>query len=79
MERSRWTAAVRAGIDADRGHGSVVPPIYLSTNYRFSKAMDVGFRIRNATDALYAESAYGSTQALIANPRTYEVSVRLKF
>ena len=51
----------------------------LSTNYRFSKAMDVGFRIRNATDALYAESAYGSTQALIANPRTYEVSVRLKF
>lgn len=36
MERSRWTAAVRAGIDTDRAHGAVVPPIYLSTNYRFA-------------------------------------------
>ena len=51
----------------------------LSANYRYSKAVDLGFRIRNATDALYAESAYGSTQVLIANPRSYELSVRLKF
>ena len=51
----------------------------LSANYRYSKAVDLGFRIRNATDALYAESAYGSTQVLIANPRSYEVSMRLKF
>jgi iron complex outermembrane receptor protein len=52
----------------------------LSTNYQVSKAVDVGFRIRNATDALYAESSYGpSAQVLIANPRSYEVSVRLKF
>jgi iron complex outermembrane receptor protein len=32
----------------------------LSTDYQYSKAIDVGFRIRNATDKLYAESAYGS-------------------
>ena len=51
----------------------------LSANYRYSKAVDLGLRIRNATDALYAESAYGSTQVLIANPRSYELSVRLKF
>ncbi|MFT3877062.1 MAG: cystathionine gamma-synthase [Propioniciclava sp.] len=36
MERSRWTAAVRTGIDTDPAHGSVVPPIYLSTNYSFA-------------------------------------------
>lgn len=35
MERSRVTAGVRSGIDTDTGAGSVVPPIYLSTNYRF--------------------------------------------
>ena len=35
MERSWRTAAVRAGIDADTAEGAVVPPIYLSTNYRF--------------------------------------------
>ncbi|MDO5535242.1 MAG: cystathionine gamma-synthase, partial [Propionibacteriaceae bacterium] len=35
MERSLRTVAVRAGIDADRAEGAVVPPLYLSTNYRF--------------------------------------------
>ena len=36
VERSWRTAAVRAGIDSDPAEGAVVPPIYLSTNYRFS-------------------------------------------
>ncbi len=36
VERTWRTAAVRAGIDADTAEGAVVPPIYLSTNYRFS-------------------------------------------
>jgi iron complex outermembrane receptor protein len=51
----------------------------LSTDYQVDKTLAVGFRIRNATDALYAESAYGSTQVLIANPRSYEVSLRMRF
>lgn len=51
----------------------------LSADYKYSKTTDVGFRIRNATDELYAESAYGNTQVLIANPRTYELSLRMKF
>lgn len=51
----------------------------LSADYRYSRTTDVGFRIRNATDALYAESAYGNTQVLTANPRTYELSLRMKF
>ena len=51
----------------------------LSADYRYSRTTDVGFRIRNLTDALYAESAYGNTQALIANPRTYELSLRMRF
>ena len=51
----------------------------LSTNYQLNQSVDLGLRIRNATDALYAESAYGSTQVLIANPRSVELSVRLRF
>lgn len=51
----------------------------LSANYKYSKIVDAGFRIRNATDKLYAESSYGTTQVLIANPRTYEFSLRMKF
>ncbi len=37
MDRSRITRLVRAGIETDVAHGSVVPPIYLSTNYRFAE------------------------------------------
>lgn len=52
----------------------------LSTSVQVSKAAEVGFRVRNATDALYAESSYGaSAQVLIANPRSYELSLRLRF
>lgn len=36
MERSRATIGVRAGIDTDPTYSAVVPPIYLSTNYRFT-------------------------------------------
>lgn len=32
---SALTAAVRAGIETDSQHGSVVPPLYMSTNYAF--------------------------------------------
>lgn len=35
MEQHRTTRTVRAGIDQDPAHGSVVPPLYLSTNYSF--------------------------------------------
>lgn len=35
MERSRQTAAVRAGIDTDPAEGAVVGPLHLSTTYRF--------------------------------------------
>lgn len=36
MTWSFTTAAVRAGIDTDPAHGSVVPPVHLSTNYSFA-------------------------------------------
>jgi cystathionine gamma-synthase len=35
MDESRTTRSVRAGIETDATHGSVVPPIYLSTNFTF--------------------------------------------
>jgi cystathionine gamma-synthase len=35
MSRLPSTVAVRAGIDRDRAHGAVVPPIYLSSNFSF--------------------------------------------
>jgi cystathionine gamma-synthase len=34
-KRSLATRSVRAGLDSDALHGSVVPPIYLSTNFAF--------------------------------------------
>lgn len=42
MNRSRATTGVRAGIDTDTAHGAVVPPVYLSTNYRFAGLHDPG-------------------------------------
>ncbi len=62
---------------------SLVLPSYttldLSADYRYSKRISLGFRIRNATDALYAETSYGpAAQVMIANPRTYELSLRMK-
>ena len=35
LPRRPATAAVRAGIDSDRAHGAVVPPIVLSSNFSF--------------------------------------------
>ena len=35
--QARSTRAVRAGIDCDRSHGAVVPPITLSANFRFDE------------------------------------------
>ena len=34
-KKSIATRSVRAGLDSDSQHGSVVPPIYLSTNFSF--------------------------------------------
>lgn len=34
-ELGSWTRAVRTGLDSDRGQQSIIPPIYLSSNYRF--------------------------------------------
>src|SRR3984957_17547941 len=36
-KRSLATRSVRAGLESDALHGSVVPPIYLSTNFAFEK------------------------------------------
>jgi cystathionine gamma-synthase len=36
-KKSIATRAVRAGLESDALHGSVVPPIYLSTNFAFEK------------------------------------------
>lgn len=35
MKHQKITDAVRAGIDTDRQYGSVMPPVYLSSNYSF--------------------------------------------
>jgi cystathionine gamma-synthase len=36
MKLHRTTTAVRAGVDSDSQHGSVMPPLYLSSNYSFA-------------------------------------------
>lgn len=35
-EKNKATIAVRNGVEADKHHGAVVPPIYLSTTYSFA-------------------------------------------
>ena len=35
-EKNKATIAVRSGIEADKHHGAVVPPLYLSTTYSFA-------------------------------------------
>src|ERR1700730_14834924 len=37
QKKSLATRSVRAGLESDAQHGSVVPPIYLSTNFAFEK------------------------------------------
>lgn len=53
------TAAVRAGIDTDAAEGAVVPPLYLSTTYRFE-----GIRTPRAFD--YSRSG-NPTRSLLAD------------
>ncbi len=36
MSPSRTTRLVRAGVETDAAHGSVVPPVYVSTNFAFA-------------------------------------------
>lgn len=60
MDLSRTTRTVRAGIEADPAHASVVPPIYLSTNYAFAGLGQQGAydysRAANPTRTILAEA-----------------------
>lgn len=63
MDLSRTTRTVRAGIETDEAHGSVVPPIYLSTNYAFldvatKRTFDYS-RSGNPTRAILADAITG--------------------
>lgn len=50
----------------------------LSGDYKVSKTVDVGFQVLNDTNALYAGAGYCGPQALIANRRTCDVSLRMQ-
>ena len=39
------TTAVRAGVDCDKAHGAVMPPLYLSSNFSFA-----GFGVKRQYD-----------------------------
>src|SRR5271165_6974295 len=54
---SSATRAVRAGLESDRAHGAVVPPVYLSSNFAFE-----GFRKPRAYD--YTRSGNPTRDAL---------------
>ena len=45
MSREIATIAARAGVDVDAGHGAVMPPLYLSSNYSFA-----GFGLKRRYD-----------------------------
>ena len=50
----------------------------LSAEYKLTSSTDIGFRVRNVTDEVYAHSSY-SGQLLLADPRTYEVSLSVRY
>jgi iron complex outermembrane receptor protein len=52
----------------------------LAADYKLNKIANLGFRVRNLTDEFYA--TFGSSngrQAIIAAPRTFEVSVNIRY
>ncbi len=53
------TRSVRAGLDSDAQHGSVVPPIYLSTN---SRSKGTGSRASTITPAPAIRPAISSAR-----------------
>lgn len=59
-QKNKATITVRSGIDADKHHGAVVPPLYLSTTYSFAdfdtkRAYDYG-RSGNPNRDILAET-----------------------
>ena len=50
----------------------------LSADYKLTSSTDIGFRVRNVTDEVYAQSSYYG-QVLLADPRTYEVSLSVRY
>lgn len=69
----KTTIAVRKGIEVDKQHGAVVPPLYLSTNYSFSdfdKKRDYDYsRSGNPTRDILAETLAeleGGTKGIIS-------------
>ncbi len=51
----------------------------LSSDYQLTRAINVGLRVRNLTDKLYAYQRTYADQVLIAPPRTYEAFLQVKF
>ena len=52
----------------------------LSAAWQASPQTEITFRVRNATNALYAHAVYYSgTQAMLAPPRSYEIGVKWRF
>ena len=70
MKHQKITNAVRAGIDTDGQYGSVMPPVYLSSNYSFE--LEGGeTQVRAFLDGLrcftLAESL-GGVESLVCHP-----------
>jgi iron complex outermembrane recepter protein len=51
----------------------------LNFNYKVTKQIKLGAVVKNLTDEFYATRTRSDTSAIIADPRTYEVSASFKF
>ncbi|CAI0807145.1 TonB-dependent receptor [Serratia entomophila] len=65
--------------DANQRKMPAYTTLDLAADYQLTASVDVGFRIRNATNQLYAYQRTYPDQLLIAPPRTYESFVSVRF
>ncbi|BEM42071.1 TPA: TonB-dependent receptor [Serratia marcescens] len=65
--------------DANQRKMRAYTTLDLAADYQLTPIVDVGFRIRNATNQLYAYQRTYPDQALIAPPRSYETFVSVRF
>jgi iron complex outermembrane receptor protein len=66
----------------DSGNTAELPSysvVDAAVDWAANDAVTIGAHVRNATDKVYALSAYGGAQYILGMPRTWELQARYKF
>ena len=66
----------------DNANTSIIPAytvVDAGVQWDMFRNGSLGFAVRNLTDELYARNIYNATQWIVGDPRTVELSMRLRF